>query len=188
MVRRDASHLSNIGALSMVNTRAVSRRRFLHTAAAIAGPTLIPRSALSAPGRPGANEQVIIGFIGTGGRSRQLMDHVPEGGRIVAISDCYVQRMTDTLQQKKTDWKTYQYFEKMFDAENLDAVVVGTPDHVRTIPCIHACQAGLDVYAEKPLTLTISEGRTLVSHARKHGDGVPGWEPAADDGDEPVRM
>lgn len=157
----------------MVHEHTVSRRHFLHTASAlgaatIAGPTLIPRSALAAPGRPGANEKVIIGFIGTGGRSRQLMDHVPEGGRIVAISDCNTQRMTETLQQKKTDWKTYQYFEKMLDAENLDAVVVGTPDHARTIPCIHACQAGLDVYAEKPLTLTISEGRTLVNHARKH--------------------
>jgi len=157
----------------MANMHTVTRRRFLRSActlgaAAVVAPTLIPRSALSAPGRPGANEQVVIGFIGTGGRSRQLMDHVPEGGRIVAISDCYVQRMTDTLQQKKTGWKTYQYFEKMIDAENLDAVVVGTPDHARTIPCIHACQAGLDVYAEKPLTLTISEGRTLVNHARKH--------------------
>ena len=157
----------------MTHKRSVSRRRFLHAAsalgaAAVAGPTLIPRSALAAPGRPGANERVIIGFIGTGGRSRQLMDHVPEGGRIVAVSDCYTQRMTETLQQKKSEWKTYQYFEKMIDAENLDAVVVGTPDHARTVPCIHACQAGLDVYAEKPLTLTISEGRTLVNHARKH--------------------
>jgi len=157
----------------MTHHRTVSRRRFLRAAsalgaAAVAGPTLVPRSALAAPGRPGANEQVIIGFIGTGGRSRQLMDHVPEGGRIVAISDCNVQRMTETLTQKKAEWKTYPYYEKMLDAEKLDAVVVGTPDHARTLPCIHACQAGLDVYAEKPLTLTISEGRTLVRHARKH--------------------
>jgi predicted dehydrogenase len=157
----------------MTAKRSISRRRFLHAAsalgaAALAGPTLIPRSALAAPDRPGANDRVIIGFIGTGGRSRQLMDHVPQDGRIVAVSDCNIQRTTETLQQKQTDWKTYQYFEKMIDAENLDAVVVATPDHARTLPCIHACQAGLDVYAEKPLTLTIAEGRTLVNHARKH--------------------
>ncbi len=157
----------------MPHQHAISRRRFLRTtsalgAAAVAAPSLIPRSALASPNAPGANDRVILGFIGTGGRSRQLMDHVPEGGRIAAISDCYTQRMTETLQQKQTDWKTYQYYEKMIDAESLDAVVVGTPDHARALPCIHACQAGLDVYAEKPLTLTISEGRTLVSHARKH--------------------
>lgn len=157
----------------MTHKHSLSRRRFLQTAAAagaaaLAAPTLIPRSALAAPGRPGANERIVIGVIGTGGRARQLMDQVPEGGQIVAISDCYTLRMTETLQQKKTNWKTYQYYEKMFDAEKLDAVIVGTPDHARTLPCIHACQAGLDVYAEKPLTLTISEGRTLVQHARKH--------------------
>jgi predicted dehydrogenase len=150
-----------------------SRRCFLRRAAAlgaaaVAAPALIPDAVLSAPGRPGANERVILGFIGTGGRSRQLMDHVPEAGRIVAISDSYQRRMTETLQQKKADWKTYARYEAMIDAEKLDAVVVGTPDHVRVLPCIHACQAGLDVYAEKPLTLTIGEGRRLVQHARKH--------------------
>ena len=157
----------------MAYQRFISRRRFLREAfvvgtTAVAAPTLIPGSALASSNAPGANERVVIGFIGTGGRSRQLMDHMPKDGRIVAVSDCYTRRMTETLEQKKTDWKTYQYFEKMIDAENLDAVVVGTPDHARTVPCIHACQAGLDVYAEKPLTLTISEGRTLVNHARKN--------------------
>lgn len=151
-------------------TLPISRRRFLRDMAGVslAAPLVIPSTVLSAPGRPGANDRVVIGFIGTGGRSRQLMDHVPAEGRIVAICDCYTQRSTETLQQKKKDWKTYQYHEQMFEGENLDAVVVGTPDHARVLPCIHACQAGLDVYAEKPLTLTIGEGRRLVEFARKH--------------------
>jgi predicted dehydrogenase len=96
------------------------------------------------------------------------MDHVPAGGRIVAIADCYRQRFVDTLKEKKKSWNTYQYYQKMLDTENLDAVVVATPDHARAIPCIHACQAGLDVYAEKPLTLTIREGRVLVEAARRN--------------------
>lgn len=130
---------------------------------------MIPGHVLSAPGRPGANDRVIIGFIGTGGRSRQLMDHVPDEGKIVAICDCYQRRSAETLEQKKADWTVYQYHEEMLEKENLDAVVVGTPDHARVLPCIHACQAGLDVYAEKPLTLTVKEGRTLVGFARQHG-------------------
>ena len=149
-----------------------SRRRFLGRAAAlgaaVAVPSLIPATALAGPGRRGANDRVILGFIGTGGRARQLMDHVPADGRIAAISDCYTRRMAETLQQKQAGWKTYPYFEAMIEAEHLDAVVVATPDHARVLPCIHACQAGLDVYAEKPLTLTIAEGRRLVDHARKH--------------------
>ncbi len=153
----------------MTSSQRVSRRRFLgRAAAAAAAPCLVPQGVLAAPGRPGANDRIIIGFIGTGGRARQLMDHVPADGRIVAISDCYLQRYFDTLKEKKTNWNTYQYYQKMLDTENLDAVVVATPDHARVLPCIHACQAGMDVYAEKPLSLTIREGRVLVDAVRKY--------------------
>lgn len=156
----------------MSNNVQFSRRRFLRHAAtataAVTAPHIIPSTALAKPGRPGPNDRVVIGFIGTGNRARQLMDHVPEAGQIVAISDCYVQRMTETLQEKKAAWRTYQDYRQLLGQETLDAVVVATPDHGRVLPCIHACQAGLDVYAEKPLTLTISEGRVLVQAARKH--------------------
>ena len=156
----------------MRHWRKLSRRRFLKRstllAAGAAAPCFVPASALAAPDQPGANDRVVIGFVGTGGRARQLMDHVPADGRIVAICDCYRQRCIETLQQKGTSWKTYQDYRRMFDEENLDAVVVATPDHARVLPCIHACQAELDVYAEKPLTLTIAEGRVLVDAARKY--------------------
>ena len=56
----------------------------------------------------------------------------------------------------------------MFDKEKLDALIIATPDHARTLPCIRAVQAGYDVYAEKPLTAYIDEGRVLVNHVRKH--------------------
>jgi predicted dehydrogenase len=159
--------------MTTANTAVLTRRRFLRqttllTGAGVAAPWLIPGSVLAAPGKPGPNDRVIIGFIGTGGRARQLMDHVPAGGRIVAISDCYAPRMAETLQQKKTSWKTYQDYHQMLDKEHLDAVVVATPDHARVLPCIRACQAGLDIYAEKPLSLTIAEGRVLVRAVRKY--------------------
>ena len=157
----------------MPHSQRISRRRFFrHTAASalasVAAPYVIPSGVLAAPGRPGANERVIVGFIGTGGRARQLMDQMPESGQIVAISDCYIKRMEETLAQKKANWKTYQDYRKMFDAEKLDAVVVATPDHGRALPCIRACQAGLDIFAEKPLTLTVAEGRVVVNAARKY--------------------
>jgi len=157
----------------MLDANGRSRRRFLKQAAAatISGITLphvIPSGVLARDGQPGANDRVIIGFVGTGGRARQLMDHVPKDGRIVAICDCYRQRYVETLAQKGTNWKTYQYYPEMFDKENLDAVVVATPDHARVLPSIRACEAGLDVYAEKPLTLTIAEGRVLVNAVRKY--------------------
>jgi len=151
----------------------VSRRTFIQrtaaAASALALPTFVPARVLGLEASPGANEQIRIGFIGTGGRARQLMDQVPAGGRIVAIADCYRQRLDETLQQKKQSWPAYQNYHEMLEREQLDAVIVATPDHGRTLPCLQAMQAGLDVYAEKPLTAYIREGRALVDAARKLG-------------------
>lgn len=157
----------------MIDRGNISRRALLKkgaaASAALAAPYIVPSGVLAAPGRAGANDRVILGFIGTGGRARQLMDHVPtDGAKIVAICDCYLQRCKETLGQKKADWNVYQYYQKMFEKEKLDAVVVATTDHARVLPCIRACEAGLDVYAEKPLTLTIREGRILVNAVRKY--------------------
>lgn len=148
-----------------------TRRDFLKTAAvattALGAPTFIPAHVLGRAGEPGANEQVVIGVIGTGGRANQLIDQVPAPGRIVAVADCYLQRAIDTAKKRNKDWGTYQDYRQMFDKEKLDAVIIGTPDHARTLVCICAVQAGLDVYAEKPLTAYIREGRILVDHVRK---------------------
>ncbi len=149
-----------------------TRREFLKRSAAastvISAPLFIPASVLGRENQPGANEQVILGVIGLGGRCNQLIDQVPAGAKIVAASDCYLKRASDSAQRRKANWKLYQDYRKMFDAEKLDAVIIATPDHARTLPCIRAVQHGLDVYAEKPLTAYIREGRILVDAVRKH--------------------
>ena len=156
----------------MKNTTGSSRRDFLKTAAvasaALGAPTFIPARVLGLEGAPSANEQIIIGAIGIGGRCNQLLDQVPEGGRVVAVSDCFLKRARDAATNRKANWAVYQDYRQMFDKEKLDAVIVATPDHARTLPCIRAVQHGLDVYAEKPLTAYIHEGRVLVNHVRKH--------------------
>ena len=149
-----------------------SRRGFLnHTSALGAAAGLfpfIPAHVLGQQGAAGANDQIRIGVIGTGNRARQLMEQVPSPGKVVAISDCYKQRMVETLGRLNAQWPMYQDYREMLDKEKLDAVIVATPDHARTLPCIHAVQAGLDLYAEKPLTAYVREGRVLVDAVRKH--------------------
>lgn len=150
-----------------------SRRGFLKqfTAAAsvAAFPTIIPAHVLGREGNVSANERVHIGMIGTGGRGSHLAHNMPPTGRVVAISDCVVKHMEKTQARKpESVWAKYQDYRQMFDNEKLDAVVVATTDQNRVLASVLACQAGLDVYAEKPLTLTIAEGKTLVKAVRKY--------------------
>jgi predicted dehydrogenase len=153
---------------SRLSRREALKYSAVGAAGAIALPHLISSTALAADEKPGANERVIVGFIGTGHRARQLMDQLPPPGQIVAVADCYLKRAHEAVGEKNSDWKVYQDYREMLDKEKLDAVVVATPDHARAGIAIHACQAGKDVYAEKPLTAYIAEGRALVNVARKY--------------------
>ncbi len=152
--------------------RQKSRRGFLKqfaaTASVVAFPAIIPANVLGRQGNVAANERVQIGVIGTGGRGSHLAHYMPKTGRVVAISDCVLKHM-EQAQTRTPDnvWAKYQDYRQMLDKEKLDAVVVATTDQNRVFASVLACQAGLDVYAEKPLTLTIAEGQTLVKAVRK---------------------
>ncbi len=147
-----------------------SRRGFLKksttlAAAGCCAPMFVPNYVFSAPGKPGPNDRIQIGFIGAGRRARQLMG-MPPDAQIVAVSDVNKIRMEETASDK--GWKKFQDYRELLASDAIDAVVVATPDHWHTLNSIHACQAGKDVYCEKPMTLTISEGRALVKAVRKH--------------------
>ncbi|HEX5446586.1 MAG TPA: Gfo/Idh/MocA family oxidoreductase [Pirellulales bacterium] len=150
-----------------------NRRQFLQVAggaaaSAFAVPTIIPRTALAAPGKPGANDRVTVGAIGVGGRASLLLEQLPEGGQIVALSDCNLPRAEAFKAKKSGEWPVYQDYRKLLERNDIDAVIVGTGEFQRVVPCIHAAQAGKDIYAEKPLTLYVREGRALVEAARKY--------------------
>ena len=157
-----------------------SRRDFLKTTATaslLATPTFVPSSALAAPGRTGANGKIRVGLIGAGNRAKWLSRCMArEGARaeLVAVCDCYLPQV-DTLAadyeqsaKAKPQWTAYQNYEEMYDTEDLDAVIIATPDHARVRAAILACMKGLDIYAEKPLHFSIPEGRALVQAVRKH--------------------
>ena len=178
------------------------RRRFLQagsrlTALGLAAPYFVSSRALAAPGRRGANDRLAIGVIGTGIRGKYLIANMPEEGRVVAICDSYLPRVADTLQPKgrykgmlarfrEQDAERctgYQDFRKLLDGEKLDAVMIATPDHNHILPAILACQAGLDVYCEKALSLYVAEGRALEGVAKRCGR-VRGERPERSGGSE----
>ena len=154
----------------MASQLAYSRRRFLNRAVACAAggmvvPYFVPAGVLAGADRPGANERIGVGYIGVGRRGLQLMG-LPKEGQFVAVADVNRPRAEEVA--KARHCRAYQDYRKLLECKDVDAVFVATPDHWHVLPSIHACQAGKDVYCEKPLSLCISEGRRLVEAVRKY--------------------
>ena len=122
-----------------------SRRKFLQRStaagAAITVPMIVPATLLGRDDGTPPSEQVRIGVIGTGNRARQLMSQLPAPGKLIAIADCYEQKMIDAQAKLKQEFARYNDYREMFDKEKLDAVIIATPDHARSLPCVVACQA-----------------------------------------------
>jgi len=138
----------------------------------------------------GANEKIRVGFIGMGSRGTQLLREFmkQDDVEIAALCDVYKpyitrdfsqvdQRLIKTLKGKKIPKMgekfsgkvaRYKDFRRLLDQKDIDAVVISTPDHWHAIQSIMACQAGKDVYVEKPLSITIHEGRKMVEAAEKY--------------------
>ncbi|MHB8900287.1 MAG: Gfo/Idh/MocA family protein [Thermoguttaceae bacterium] len=159
--------------------RPLRRRTFLKTAlgTAIAVPQFVPARVLAAPGRPGANDRIATALIGSGYRSRDLAKESPPDLTLVAVADCDLRQIGDYMTAVKDlpgsiiaeSCTRYQDYREMLAKEKLDAVFVATTTHARASICVHAMQAGLDVYAEKPLALTIEEGQYLVRAEQRYG-------------------
>jgi predicted dehydrogenase len=152
----------------------VTRRRLLGGgvvagAAAFGFPTLIPRRVLGTETTPGANGQIVVGIIGMGVRGRQLVMNVPQSGRIAAICDADSRKTAEATRLFQADWDVYQDYRKMLERKDLDAIIISACDHHHVHAGILACQAGKDIYVEKPLSIYVREGRALVRAVRKYG-------------------
>lgn len=150
----------------------LSRRSFLHRSSLMmAGATLpqiLPSGVLAAAGRPGANDRIGIGFVGMGRRASELLRVLatcPEA-RFVAVADVNLTRARGTA--SKHDAVAFQDYRRLLERKDVDGVITATPEHWRLLICVESCQAGKDVYAEKPMTLTIREGRLMVQAARQY--------------------
>ncbi len=157
----------------MTRTTTESRRQFLRrglacAASGVAAPYIIPRGVLAAPDQPGANDRIGIGGIGVGRQGSGVVQSAAATkiARIVAVADAHLKRAHEFAARFKAE--PYQDYRKLLERKDVDAIITATPDHWRALVCTHACQAAKDVYAEKPMTLTVREGRLMVQAVRKH--------------------
>ncbi|WP_435018741.1 Gfo/Idh/MocA family protein [Tundrisphaera sp. TA3] len=162
------------------------RREFLRTGGAIAAagyafPTIVSGRALGGADVAPASERIRVGIIGTGLQGifnlKEVMkqkaadvvavcdvdkNHLAEGKKIAEAGD---KKNSPAGDRKIAAFSDYR---RMLDDKTIDAVLVATPDHWHALATVDACIAGKDVYCEKPLSLTVAEGQTMVDVARKH--------------------
>ncbi len=153
--------------------KTLTRRDMLRlSGAALATPYLIPSAALGFDGGTPPSETVRVGIVGCGGRARFIREGADvKGFQVVAACDLQRERAEAFVRDMAdgAPWGVYDDFRAMVEKEKLDAVMAMTTTHARARVTLVAMQMGMDVYIEKPMCLTVAEGRAMVQAARKLG-------------------
>jgi predicted dehydrogenase len=154
--------------------RRTTRRRFLAAAARAAGvtmafPVVVPRGIVSAAESPAASGRVRVGFIGVGGMGSGHLGSYAGNARYPAVAVCDVDTSHREAAAKRVgpDCGKHKDYRELLDRKDIDAVVIAVPDHWHALIAVNACEAGKDVYCEKPLSLTIGQARAMVNAARR---------------------
>src|SRR4051812_10060857 len=155
----------------------MNRREFLRAGAAagIALSTFAPYVAGAADTKP-----LRVGLIGTGWYGKTDLFRLIQAAPVEVVSLCDVDKkmlseaadMVATRQASKKKPRTYGDWREMIKEKDLDVVEVATPDHWHALPMIAACEAGIDVYSQKPISVDIVERQAMLAAARKHGRTV----------------
>jgi len=174
-----------------------SRRQFLGQVAAVAAgaltvPSIVPSSVLGADGKVAPSNRILLAIIGTGNQGFNDLQSFLGDERVQIVAVCDVNRESAGYWDGKTGGreparrliesyytaqksagtyqgcKAYHDFREVLERKDIDAVEVATPDHWHAIPVIAACKAGKDIYCQKPLSLTITEGRAICNAVKRY--------------------
>lgn len=164
-----------------MNAERLNRRDFLKAGAAVSSFMIVPRHVLGR-GYQAPSDMIALGFIGCGRQSGGLRNRFldTQETRIIAASDVYSIKL-DTFVNATNKWYSEKLgqgsykaatgikdFRELLLRKDIDAVVIAAPDHWHAAMAVRAAEAGKDIYCEKPLSLTVKEGRAMVNAARKH--------------------
>ncbi len=155
----------------------VSRRGFMRWAGAALGaaPYVLTSRALGAGGKDPASDRIGVGIVGFHNIGKRHLGVVLRRKEFELTACCDVDKKILAMAQAsaakagRDKVPGFGDYRKMLERRDVDAVIVATPDHWHALITIHSCQAGKDVYCEKPLSLTIREGRAMVEAVRKYG-------------------
>ncbi len=163
--------------------KGTTRRDFLQgaTAAAIGAAIIVPSGAIGQAAKAPASDRITVGMIGCGKMHNDY--HLPtllgfNDVQILAVCDVDTNRrkhsrqaVEDRYMRENRATQTcddYDNYRDLLARKDIDAVLIATPEHWHALPIIEAAQAGKDIYCEKPLTLTLAEGKRCIEAVRKH--------------------
>lgn len=156
----------------------MNRREFLsYSALGLAGLTLLPSWTYANGVRIAPSDRVVLGFIGLGQQGLSDFNSFTPCPGVQVVAGCDVDSLKrDRFKLRVEAWQKtlgvatrcdrYEFYEDLLDRKDIDAVSIATPDHWHALTTIHACQAGKDVYVQKPLAYTIKEGLEMVKAVR----------------------
>ncbi len=159
---------------------ALTRRQFIKrtagaTAVAAGFPMIVPSSVLGMGGKTAPSNKIVMGCIGVGSQGTGNLEGFLrfEQARVVAVADVDAEHRANAAKMingtyDNKDCKEYNDFREMLERKDLDAISIAVPDHWHSLTAIAAARKKLDIYAEKPLALTISEGRAMVDAVKAH--------------------
>ena len=160
----------------MTEKKRVSRRVFCEKATtagavAAAAPYVLSSHVLGAPGKPGANDKIQLGLIGAGGMGRANLRNCAKYSDVVVtgICDVWKTRRDQAVADYAQSAKPFDDHREMLQQADIDAVIIATPPHWHCLQAIDACEAGKDVYLQKPMTLHLAETFALKRAVAKHG-------------------
>jgi len=156
----------------------VRRRILMAGAAAAVSPLFLRTSAFARPRRTAVGDRITLGMIGMGVMNRDHLKAFVRDNevRVLAVCDVDTTRrqnakkmVDDAYQETGEGCRAYNDYREVLARDDIDAVVIATPDHWHAIMVIEACKAGKDIYCEKPLSLTLHEAKAMIDAVRKHG-------------------
>lgn len=159
----------------------ITRRVFLKATGALSAFSIVPRFVLGGTGYTPPSDKINLGFIGTGKQSIGLMRNFVSTGeaQFVGACDVYRNKLDNFIAQLQkyclekeiadsVGCTPYSDFNELLDRKDVDAVIIASPDHWHAVLAVKAAKAGKDIYCEKPLSLTVREGRAMVKATRKY--------------------
>ena len=159
--------------------KGVSRREFLGLSAlGLASLTILPSWSIDGV-KIAPSDRVVLGFIGLGQQALSDFKGFAACPGVQVAACCDVDTMkTERFRRRVAEWQAakgmnqrcdkYEFYEDLLERKDIDAIEVATPDHWHALATIHACQSGKDVYCQKPLAYTITEGLSIVRAVREN--------------------